>query len=184
MGERAPTRGAASNAGAASKVGAPSNAGAASPREAAARSFDGVIEAADRGGAFVLVPFDVKEAFGSGRPKVRALIDGHEYRGSIADMGQGHCLGIRKDVRAAIGKDVGDSVRIEVAVDTAPRVVEVPDELGQALAGAPEARTRFDTLSYTHRKEYASWVAEAKKQETRHRRAVKSVEMILAGKTR
>ena len=146
--------------------------------------FDAVIEAGGGGGAFVLVPFDVKEAFGSGRPKVCALIDGHEYRGSIADMGQGHCLGIRKDVRAAIGKDVGDSVRIEVVLDTAPRVVEVPDELGQALAGAPEARARYDALSYTHRKEYATWVAEAKKQETRDRRATKAVEMLMAGRTR
>lgn len=146
--------------------------------------FDAIIEAGGGGGAFVLVPFDVKEAFGSGRPKVRALIDGHEYRGSIANMGQGHCLGIRKDVRAVIGKDVGDSVRIEVALDTAPRVVEVPDELSQAFARAPEARTSFDALSYTHRKEYAVWVAEAKKPETRDRRATKAVEMILAGKTR
>ena len=72
--------------------------------ESMPRAFDAVIEAGSGGGAFVLVPFDVKEAFGSGRPKVRALIDGHEYRGSIANMGRGHCLGIRKDVRAAIGK--------------------------------------------------------------------------------
>ena len=152
--------------------------------ESMPRAFDAVIEAGSGGGAFVLVPFDVKEAFGSGRPKVRALIDGHEYRGSIANMGRGHCLGIRKDVRAAIGKDVGDSVRIEVALDTAPRVVEVPDELRQALAGVPQAEARYDALSYTHRKEFASWVGEAKKQETRDRRAVKAVEMILAGETR
>lgn len=148
------------------------------------RVFEAVIEAGQGGGAFVLVPFDLKEAFGSGRPKVRALIDGHEYRGSIANMEQGHCLGIRKDVRTTIGKDVGDSVRIEVALDTAPRVVVVPDELEHALSGVPGARARFEALAYTHRKEHATWVAEAKKQETRDRRASKAVEMILAGKTR
>lgn len=147
-------------------------------------TFDGLIEAGRGGGAFVPVPFDVKEAFGSGRPKVVALIDGHEYRGSIANMGDGHCLGIRKDIRAAIGKDVGDTVRIEVTLDTAPRVVEVPRELARALAGSPDAKTRFEGMSYTHRKEYATWVGEAKKQETRDRRASKAVEMILAGKTR
>lgn len=148
------------------------------------RVFDAMIEAGGGGGAFVLVPFDVKDVFGSGRPRVRALIDGHEYRGSIANMGQGPCLGIRKDVRAAIGKDVGDTVHIEVEVDTAPRVVDVPDELAAAFAGSPEAGTRYEALSYTHRKEFATWVAEAKKEETRLRRAARAVEMILDGETR
>jgi hypothetical protein len=41
----------------------------------------------------------------------------------------------------------------------------------------------FDALSYTHRKEYARWVAEAKKQVTRDPRAAKAIEMLLAGKT-
>lgn len=155
-----------------------------SDRAGAERAFDATIEAGRGGGALVYVPFDVKDAFGSGRPRVRALIDGHEYRGSLANMGSGHCLGIRKDVRAAIGKDVGDSVHVVVALDTAPRVVEVPQELDAAFAGSPEARVRYDTMSYTHRREYAEWVAEAKKPETRQRRAGKAVEMILEGRTR
>ena len=148
------------------------------------RTFEAVIQGGDRGGAFVLVPFDVKEAFGSGRPKVRALIDGHEYRGSLMNMGGGHMLGMRKDVRAAIGKDVGDSVRVEVELDTAPRTVDVPPELRAALDESAEASERFDTLSYTHRREFAEWVAQAKKQETRDRRAARAVEMILDGKSR
>jgi hypothetical protein len=147
------------------------------------RTFDAVIEAGRGGGAIVYVPFDVKEVFGSGRPKVRALIDGHEYRGSLANMGSGHCLGIRKDVRAAIGKDVGDKVRIEVALDTAPREVVVPPELKAALDGAPDAAGRYEALSYTHRREYAEWVAGGKKDETRVRRAKKAVDMIRAGRS-
>ena len=148
------------------------------------RTFETVIQSADRGGAFVLVPFDVKEVFGSGRPKVRALIDGHEYRGSLMNMGAGHMLGMRKDVRAAIGKDVGDSVRVEVELDTAPRTVDVPVELRGARDDSTEAAERFSQLSYTHRREFAEWVAEAKKQETRDRRAARAVEMILDGKSR
>ncbi len=155
-----------------------------SDRAGAERAFDARSEAGRGGGGLVYVRFDGKDAFGSGRPRVRALIDGHEYRGSLANMGSGHCLGIRKDVRAAIGKDVGDSVHVVVALDTAPRVVEVPQELDAAFAGSPEARVRYDTMSYTHRREYAEWVAEAKKPETRQRRAGKAVEMILEGRTR
>lgn len=147
-------------------------------------SFDAVIQGGDRGGAFVLVPFDVKEAFGSGRPKVRALIDGHEYRGSLMNMGGGHMLGIRRDVRAAIDKDVGDSVHVEVELDTAPRTVAVPPELRAALDDSPAAAERYGALSYTHRREFAEWVAGAKKPETRDRRAARAVEMILDGKNR
>lgn len=146
--------------------------------------FEAVIEEGRGGGAFVPVPFDVKETLGSGRPKVRVLFDGHEYRGSIANMGQGHCIGVRKDVRAAIGKDVGDRVSVEVTLDTEPRTVDVPDELALALEAAPGAQDRYDALSYTHRREFAQWVGEAKKQETRDRRASRAAEMILAGRTR
>lgn len=150
----------------------------------APRTFEATIEAGRGGGALVHVPFDVKETFGSGRPRVRVLFDGHEYRGSIANMGTGHCIGIRKDIRAAIGKDVGDRVRVEVALDTAPRTVSVPPELAAALSAAPDAKARFEGLSYTHRREFAEWVTEAKKQETRDRRAAKAVAMIRAGQSR
>ena len=146
--------------------------------------FEATIEAGSRGGALVHVPFDVKEAFGSGRPKVRALIDGHESRGSLANMGSGHMLGIRKDVRAAIGKGVGDRVSIELELDTEPRVVSVPDELAAALEAAPDAAERFAAMSYTHRREYAEWVLEAVKQETRDRRAGRAIEMIREGRAR
>lgn len=93
-------------------------------------------------------------------------------------------VGVVKDVRAAIGKDIGDTVHIDVELDTAPRVVDVPAELARELGLAPEAKSRYDALSYSHRKEFATWVADAKKQETRDRRALRAVEMILAGETR
>lgn len=145
--------------------------------------FEAEILAGRGGGALVEVPFDVKAAFGSGRPRIRALIDGHEYRGSLAKMGGAcHILGIRKDVRAAIGKDVGDVVRVEVELDTEPRVVDVPAELAAALDGDAEARALFEEMSYTHRREYAEWVGGGKKGETRERRASKAVEMLLSGK--
>jgi hypothetical protein len=145
------------------------------------RVFDAEILAGRGGGAGVEIPFDVKEAFGSGRPRIKAAIDGHIYRGSLASMGGRHILGITKDVRAAIGKDIGDTVHVTVALDLEGRVVDVPAELQDTLGRNPEAMRLFDTLSYTHRKEYARWVAKAKKQETRDRRAAKAVEMLLKG---
>ena len=149
----------------------------------ATHRFEAQILAGTRGGALVEIPFSVREAYGTGgRVKVRASFDGHEYRGSIAPMGGGsHVLGVRKDVRAAIGKDVGDTVAVTVTRDSEVRTVEIPPELADVLQGAPTAAERFEGLSYTHRREFAEWVGGGKKQETRDRRAAKAVLMILAG---
>lgn len=134
-----------------------------------AREFEAVIEEAPRGGALVEVPFDAKAAFGSGRPKVAATFDGVEYRGSIASMGGRWVLGIRKDIREAIGKGPGDTVRVTLAADEEPRTVDVPDDLAAALDEAG-ARGAFDALSYTRRREAARSVRDAKRAATRARR--------------
>ena len=60
----------------------------------------------------------------------------------------------------------------------------MPAELEAALDGDAAVRAVFDALSFTHRREYAEWVAEAKREETRHRRAAKTVEGLRAGKVR
>jgi hypothetical protein len=51
------------------------------------RAFTATIQNAGGGGAFVEVPFDVEQAFGSKKPKVRALIEGVPYRGTLVRMG-------------------------------------------------------------------------------------------------
>jgi uncharacterized protein YdeI (YjbR/CyaY-like superfamily) len=66
----------------------------------------------------------------------------------------------------------------------APREVELPEALAGALAGDPAASAAFDALAYTHRKEYARWVQEAKRDETRQRRVAQALQMLREGKTR
>lgn len=142
--------------------------------------FTATIEAGRGGGAWVEIPFDVKEAFGAARPKIKATFDGVPYRGSLAPMGGGvHALGILKAIRETLDKGVGDTVKVIVEADTEPRTVTVPEELRAELRKNPKAKARYEELSYTHRKEYASWVAEAKREETRLRRAAQAVEKIL-----
>jgi uncharacterized protein YdeI (YjbR/CyaY-like superfamily) len=57
----------------------------------------------------------------------------------------------------------------------------VPPELAAVLAGDETARGVYDGLSFTHRKEYARWIAGAKRQETRERRVRRAIEMLSAG---
>jgi uncharacterized protein YdeI (YjbR/CyaY-like superfamily) len=52
---------------------------------------------------------------------------------------------------------------------------------GGGWAGRGPAAAAFDALSYTHRREYAEWIAQAKKEKTRERRAARAVEMLKAG---
>jgi hypothetical protein len=128
----------------------------------------------------VEIPFDVREVYGTGgQVPVRATFDGETYRGSIAPMGGGrHVLGVTREIREAIGKDVGDSVHVVIERDTKPRTVPEPPDLTAALARSAGARDAFNGLSYTRRREYVRWIEEAKRPETRARRLQEVVERL------
>lgn len=69
----------------------------------------------DIDGAYVEIPFDVREEFSKGRVKVHATFDGVGYDGSLVRMGTPcHILGLRKDIRARIGKQPGDTVAVRL----------------------------------------------------------------------
>ena len=140
--------------------------------------FEGTIESARGGGAFIAVPpAAVKALGGGGRIPVDATFDGVAYRGSVTSMGAGPCIGILKAIRAQIGKDVGDKVRVTLARDDTPRSVSVPSDLAAALKAA-KARTKFDALSFSHQREYVTWIEGAKRADTRQRRVAETVERL------
>jgi hypothetical protein len=147
------------------------------------QTFTATIQNAGGGGAFVEVPFDVEAVFGSKKPKVKALIEGVPYRGLLTRMGsEHHLLIILKGIREQIGKTFGDEVTVTVESDTEPRVIEIPKDLMKELKKDKEAKAFFDKLSYTHQKEYVTWITEAKREETRQNRIVKTIEMLKKGK--
>jgi hypothetical protein len=147
------------------------------------QTFTAVIKNAGGGGAFVEVPFDVEDVFGSKKPRVKAMIEGIPYRGTLVRMGtECHLLLILKSIREQIGKTFGDEVTVTVEPDTEPRLIEIPKDLTKELEKDKEAKTFFDKLSYSHQKKYVKWVEEAKKEETRQNRIVKTIEMLKKGK--
>ena len=80
-----------------------------------------IYEAAGKGGAYVIFPYDIRTEFGRGRVKVHATFDGEPYDGSIVNMGvknedESICyiIGIRKDIRTKIGKQPGDQVKVTI----------------------------------------------------------------------
>jgi hypothetical protein len=143
--------------------------------------FDTELIDAGGGGVFVYIPFDVYEIYGThGQVKIKATIDGYLYRGSIVNMGkENHLLGIRKDIRQAINKGIGDIVHITLEKDTEPRIVEIPDYFKEALEPFPELKLVFDKFSYSHKNEYIDWLISAKKPETRQRRIKQAIEKLI-----
>lgn len=145
--------------------------------------FRAVVSSSERGGGrWVEVPFDPRQVFGDARPRVVGTINGIEYRSRLAAYGGHTYLGLTREVREAAGIEVGDEIEAVLRSDDEPRQVNVPAELVAALTCAePDVRARFDDLAISHRREYAQWVGEAKRQETRERRAARAIEMLRDG---
>lgn len=142
-------------------------------------TFSATILNAGGGGAFVEVPFDVEAAFGSKRPKVKALIEGVPYRGTLVRMGsENHILIILKSIREQVGKTFGDEIKVSVEADVEERVATVPAELKRVFKSDKEAKSAFEKLSYSHQKEYVKWIEEAKKAETRARRVEQAIQLL------
>lgn len=78
--------------------------------------FDTVIKKVpDIDGAYIDFPYDVKTEFGKGRVKVHAAFDGVPYDGSLVRMKTpNHIIGLRKDIRAQIGKQPGETVHVTI----------------------------------------------------------------------
>ena len=78
-------------------------------------------EIPEKGGAYVVFPWNIREEFGKGRVKVCAAFDGEPYEGSIVNMGlRGpdgeicYIIGVRRDIRQKLGKKDGDLLHVVI----------------------------------------------------------------------
>ena len=142
-------------------------------------TFEGTLEAARGGGAFIPLPAGVLAELGGTRRRVRGSLNGVEFQSSTMPTGGGTaCLGVHKATREAAGAEFGDRVTVEVEPDDTPREVEIPPDLASALSAEPDLQAAFDRLSHTNRKEYAEWIAGAKREETRSRRLAETLDRL------
>ncbi len=134
--------------------------------------------------AFITFPYSVEDLFGTrGQVKVKVTFDGYPYRGILSTMGGGaHAILVRKDVRAAIRKKVGDKVAVVVEQDLEERLVDMPKELTDLLNRNKKVLAFFESLSFTNRKEYALWISSAKRAETKTSRLEQALTKLLAKK--
>jgi len=142
--------------------------------------FHSTVELGGKTATGIEVPADVVETLGGGkRPPVTVTIAGHTYRTTVAPMGGRFMIPLSAENRSAAGLAAGDEVDVEIALDTAPREIKAPDDLAEALRASPEAEAFFDSLSFSHKRSYVDWIVGAKKDETRQRRVVQAVELLL-----
>ena len=140
-------------------------------------SFRATLEPVPHGGCFVVVPADTAEAAGLRyRDRVRGTVNGARYRSSLMKYGGVFHMGVHKATLAAAGATPGDTVAVTVERDPDPLPTDVvPPELARAFRGNARARAAFAALAPSHKREYVGFVIEAKKPETRARRAQQTV---------
>ena len=148
-----------------------------------AYTFEAMLERPEMRGAwtYVTAPFSVAEEFGvKGRLPVTGTVNGVPFRSSLLPQKGGvHILVVNKDLREGAGVGPGDTARFVLEPDSEPREVELPEELAAALRASQPAADIFARLSYSHQKEYADHITEAKRPETRVRRAANAVNLLL-----
>ena len=85
-------------------------------------------------------------------------------------MGGEPCVFLSKANRQLLGVEIGDQVQCTIVRDTAERVVTPPQLLADALATDPDLTAAWQRLSYSHQREWAASIEEAKRPETKQRR--------------
>lgn len=139
--------------------------------------FHATLEQNGKTATGIEVPGDVLEALGAGkRPAVRVTINGFTYPSTVGWMGGRSLLPVSAAVRGGAGVSAGDHLDVEVELDTAPREIAIPDDLGTALGADPAARRAFEGLSYSAKQRLVLPIEQAKAAETRQRRVARALE--------
>jgi ribosomal protein L11 len=133
--------------------------------------------------AAIIAPFSVEEVFGTkaGVP-VKGTINGYPFRSSLMPMCGQHRMVVNREIREGAGCKVGDIVSVVMERDHAERTVEVPPLLKNALTKSKTAKEQWNSHSFTHQKEMARFIAQAKQEETQTRRLAKVMNLLKTGK--
>jgi len=125
------------------------------------------------------VPPEIVEALGAGKkPLVVVTVNDYTYRSAIAVMGGKFLISFSSAHRAASGLGGGDKVEVALEVDTAPRIIDVPEDLQKALEMHPLLKIKFDGLSNSKKKLLILPIEDAKTEETRAKRVEKAIYML------
>jgi hypothetical protein len=133
--------------------------------------------------AAIIAPFSTQVVFGTkARVPVKGTINGYPFRSSLMPMCGQHRMVVNREIREGAGVKAGDTVSVVMERDQAERTVEVPPLLKKQLTKSKPAKERWDSLAFTHKKEMARFIAQAKQEETQTRRLAKVMDILKTGK--
>lgn len=145
--------------------------------------FEAVIKASEigKGGAYIEFPYDVEKEFGvKGRVSVVSYFNDIEYRGSLVKMGTNcHIIGVLKEIRQKLNKDIGDTINVIIMKDESKRVVEIHHLLKSELNNNSLLEKNYNKLSYTMQKEINEQLTNPKNDDTRKKRLDKIINELL-----
>lgn len=136
--------------------------------------------------AFVILPERASAKLPRrGRTTVEGSINGHDFRATLEPDGQlSHWLRANKELLETAGVNIGDIVTFEImSVEQEPEA-EIPSDLQDALAAAPEARAVWDDTTTIARLDWIHWITSAKQSKTRTKRISDACDMLASGKRR
>lgn len=151
------------------------------------QKFEAVLEADPRtGDVFVVAPFSVADVYGTKEElPVQTAIEGFPYQGELTPLGDGyHGLVIPREVRRAVGKTVGDVLRVALSHDLSERVVNLPDDLAAGLGENAAASTFFKSLTKPEQRSYVRYLKGAKSSEIRAKRLTETLYRLSIGRKR
>jgi hypothetical protein len=127
---------------------------------------------------FIPVNFDPRALFGKIRAPVKVTLNGYTYRSTIASMGAVTAIPLRKSNREAAGLVGGERIAVTIELDAEPREVELPHDLARALRANKQRLKKWQSLSYTNRRERVEAIENAKKPATRARRLAGTIQSL------
>jgi hypothetical protein len=133
----------------------------------------------DASASFTL-PFDTRDVWGKAKVPVKVTINGYTWRSTVGNRGGIQYIVVNADARLHAGVKAGDTVTIVLEPDAEKRDIEIPVQLRRALGA--KLTEKLNRLSFSHKKEFVVWYAEAKKEDTRARRVEKMKAMLSEGK--
>lgn len=145
-------------------------------------SFDSTIRAAGKTATGIPVPPEAIEALAAGKkPAVKVTIGSYSYRTTVASRSGTFLIPLSAENRRGAGVEAGEVVKVELELDTAPRVLEIPDDLQAALDADAKAAATFEPLSYSRRQRLVLPVANGKTTATRERNIAKAIRALREG---
>jgi hypothetical protein len=129
------------------------------------------------------VPAAVVDRLAGGkRPAVNVRINGYAYRSTVAPMGGVFMLPISLEHRQGAGVGAGNTVDVDLTLDTEERTLSIPSDLQKALDGDAQALRVFASLSYSKKQRLTLPIEQAKTPETRQRRVEKAINDLHEGR--